>query len=91
MFFKSIFMSNQLFFIIINIIQNTTISSFHLLGLSTGQKSQGPEEILEFVGEVEDDVTKKIEAVAEERLERPPKRFLKEIGRSRSRSCSPAW
>ena len=46
---------------------------FHL---STGRKSQSPEEILEFVGEVEDDVTKEIEAVAEKGLERSLKGFF---------------
>lgn len=50
--------------------------------LSTGQNPQSPQEILEFLGEVEGDVTQEIEAMAEEGLERSPKGFFKGIGRS---------
>ena len=50
--------------------------------LSTGQNPQSPQEILEFLGEVEGDVTQEIEAMAEEGLERSPKRFFKGIDRS---------
>ena len=51
------------------------------ISLSTGQKFQSPEEILEFFVEVEGDIAQEIEAVAEEGLERSPKGFFKGIGR----------
>lgn len=54
----------------------------YLAALSTGQNPQSPQEILEFLGEVEGDVTQEIEAMAEEGLERSPKGFFKGIGRS---------
>ena len=48
--------------------------------LSTGQKPQSPEEILEFLGEVKDDVAEEVESMAEERFEGPLKGFFKGIG-----------
>ena len=50
--------------------------------LSTGQNFQNQQESLEFIGEVEGDVTQEIEAVAEEGLEGSPKGFFTGIGRS---------
>jgi hypothetical protein len=50
------------------------------LALSTGQKPQSPEEILEFLGEVKDDVTEEIKAVPEEGLKGPLKGFFKGMG-----------
>ena len=50
--------------------------------LSTGQNFQSPQEILEFLGEVESDIAQEVEAVAEEGLERSLKGFFKGIGRS---------
>jgi pimeloyl-ACP methyl ester carboxylesterase len=48
--------------------------------LSTGQKPQSPEEILEFLGEVKDDVTEEIKAVPEEGLKGTLKGFFKGMG-----------
>ena len=48
--------------------------------LSTGQKLQSPEEILEFLGEVKGDIAQEVEAMTEEGLERPPECFFKGIG-----------
>lgn len=45
--------------------------------LSTGQNFQSPQEILKFPAEVEGEVTKEVEAMAEEGLERAPRSFLK--------------
>lgn len=56
----------------------------YVFALSTGQKFQSPQEILEFFGEVEGDIAQEVEAVAEQGLERSLKGFFKGIGRSRS-------
>ena len=53
---------------------------FHEDFLSTGQNFQSPPEILEFVVEVQCDVTEEVEAVAEEGLEGALKCFLKRMG-----------
>ena len=53
---------------------------YYAVKLSTGQKPQSPEEILEFLGEVKDDVTEEIKAVPEEGLKRTLKGFFKGMG-----------
>jgi hypothetical protein len=53
---------------------------YYAVKLSTGQKPQSPEEILEFLGEVKDDVTEEIKAVPEEGLKGPLKGFFKGMG-----------
>ncbi len=58
-------------------IYDGTLDDLHL---STGQKPQSPEEILEFLGEVKDDVAEEVESMAEERFEGPLKGFFKGIG-----------
>ena len=53
---------------------------FCVPALSTGQNLQGPQEFLEFLGQVQGDVAEEVESVAEQGLEGALKCFLKRMG-----------
>jgi nucleoid DNA-binding protein len=62
---------------------------FELRDLSTGQNLQGPRELDKFFGEIQDDVAKEVESMAEEGFERPLERFFLRMGLGPSWSSSP--